>query len=327
MRVAVVGATGSLGTELLAVLDESPLGVRELVPIASERSFGIEVEFRGGVFPVETELRALRDCDLAFLCAPATVSLEAVRTVLHARVAAIDCSGALAASPEVPLVAELGVPGTVSLEAPMLAVPPGLSLACTRVLAPLARAFGISRAVATLLVSASASGAGRAAVEALAEETIALLSQQELPDPPSLGLPVAFDVLPWIGAIEDDGTTAHERGFAAVLRRTLGDASIAVTSVRSPTFCGDGAALAIETREEASLEAVLDVLGKIPGIAPAGVGPTTRAAAGSEQVHIGRVRRDASRTGGVLLWLAADSVRLTAAHAVRVAEARWAGRV
>ena len=327
MRVAVVGATGSLGTELLAVLDESPLAVRELVPIASERSFGIEVEFRGGVFPVETELAALRGCDLAFLCAPAEVSLEAVRTVLHARVAAIDCSGVLAASPEVPLVGELGVPGAVLLGAPMLAVPPGLSLACTRVLAPLARAFGISRAVATLLVSASASGAGRVAVAALAEETIALLSQQELADPPSLGLPIAFDVLPWIGTTEDDGTTAHERGFVSVLRRTLGDASIAVTSVRMPTFCGDGAALAIEMREQASLQAVLDVLGKVPGLARAGIGPTTRAAAGSELVHIGRVRYDESRPASVLLWLAADSVRVTAAHAVRVAEARSAGRV
>jgi aspartate-semialdehyde dehydrogenase len=96
--------------------------------------------------------------------------------------------------------------------------------------------------------------------------------------------------------------------------------------VRIPTFCGDGAALAIETREEASLESVLDVLGKVPGIAVAGIGPTTRAAAGSELVHVGRVRRDESRSGGVLVWLAADGVRLTAAHAVRVAEARF-GRV
>ncbi len=326
MRVAVVGATGSLGAELLAVLDESPLVVRELVPIASERSFGTEVEFRGGVFAVETELTALRGCDLAFLCAPPEVSLEAVRVALHARVVGIDCSGVLATSPEVPLVGEVDVPASISRDAPMLAVPPGLSLACTRVLAPLARAFGISRAVATLLISASASGAGRAAVEALAEETIALLSQQEVADPPALGLPIAFDVLPWIGATLDDGATAHERGFASVLRRTLGDASVAVTSVRMPTFCGDGAALAIETREDASLEAVADLLGKMAGVALAGVGPTTRAAAGSDAVHVGRVRRDGSQARGLMLWLAADGVRLTAAHAVRVAEARF-GRV
>ena len=326
MRVAIVGATGSLGVELLAVLDESALAVRELVPIATERSLGTEVEFRGGVFPVETDLAVLRGCDVAFLCAPAEASLEAVRASLHARVAAIDCSGALAAAPEVPLVGELGVPGAPSLDAPMLAVPPGLALACTRVIAPLARAFGVSRVVATLLLSASASGAGRAAIEALAEETIALLTQQEIPDEALRGHPSAFDVLPWIGSVDDDGTTAHERGFAAVLGRALGGASVAVTSMRIPTFCGDGAALAIETREDASLDGVLDLLGKIPGVALAGIGPTTRAAAGSELVHVGRVRCDGSRPGGALVWLAADGVRLTAAHAVRVAEARF-GRV
>lgn len=323
MRVAIVGATGSLGVELLAVLDESALAVRELVPIASERSLGTELEFRGGVFPVETDLAVLRGCDVAFLCAPPAASLEAVRALLRARVAAIDCSGVLAAAAEVPLVAELGEPGAPSLDAPMLAVPPGLALACMRVIAPLSRAFGVSRVVATLLLSASASGAGRAAAPALAEETIALLTQREISEPPSLGHPIAFDVLPWIGSAGDDGTTAHERGFAAVLGRALGGVSVAVTSVRIPTFCGDGAALAIETRDEASREGVLDVLGKVAGVALADIGPTTRAAAGSDLVHVGRVRRDESRPSGVLLWLAADGVRLTAAHAVRVAEARF----
>lgn len=326
MRIAIVGATGSLGTEVLAVLDESSLAVSSLVPIGTERSLGTEVEFRGGVFPVETELTALRGADFAFLCAPAAVSLEAARSLLRARVGAIDCSGALATAPEVPLVVELGVAGAPSLEAPILAVPPGLSLACARVLAPIAREFGVARVVATLVLSASATGAGRANIEALAEETIALLSQQELPDPPALGHPVAFDVLPWVGDAEDDGATAHERSFTAVLSRALGDAAVAVTSLRIPTFCGDGASLAFETREDVDPARVLDALGKVPGVALAGLGPTTRAVAGSDLVQVGRVRADTSRPGGLLAWLAADSVRLTATHAVRVAEARF-GRV
>jgi len=321
-----VGATGSLGAELLAVLDESALAVSALIPIGTERSFGTEVEFRGGVFPVETELAALRGADFAFLCAPTDVSLEAARALLRARIAAIDCSGALAAAPEVPLVVELGVAGAPALDAPILAVPPGLSLACARVLAPLAREFGVARVLATLVLSASASGAGRANIEALAEETIALLTQQELPDAPALGHPVAFDVLPWTGDVAGDGTTAHERVFAAVLGRALGDATVAVTSLRIPVFCGDGASLAIEVRETVDPVRVLDVLGKTPGVALAGHGPTTRAVAGSDLVQVGRVRADAARPGSLLVWLAADSVRLTAAHAVRVAEARF-GRV
>jgi aspartate-semialdehyde dehydrogenase len=326
VRVAIVGATGSLGSELLAVLDESELAVTALIPIATERSFGTEVEFRGGVFPVETELAALRGADFAFLCAPAAVSLEAARALLRARVGAIDCSGALATSPEVPLVVELGIAGTPPLEAPILAVPPGLSLACARVLAPLARDCGVQGVVATLLLSASASGAGRANIEALAEETIALLSQQELPDPPALGHPVAFDVLPWVGEVDAEGVTAHERTFKAVLGRALGDAPITATSLRIPAFCGDGASLAIEVRDPTTAAGVRDLLGKVPGLVVADVGPTTRAIAGSDLVQVGRVRVDASRSDLVLAWIAADSVRVTAAHAVRVAEARF-GRV
>ena len=321
MRVAIVGATGSLGGELLAVLDESPLTVCELVPFGTDRSLGGDIEFRGGVYPVETELGALRGADLAFLCAPVDASLTAARALLHARVATVDCSGALAGAPEVPLVAELGA---APLDTPILAVPPGLSLACARVLAPLARAFGVERVVATLALSASGCGAGRASIEALAEETIALLSQRELPDPPPLGQPVAFDLLPSIGAVDKDGATAHERSFAAILGRLLGGTAVAATSVRIPTFCGDGASLAVDLRDPASPAEVCDALGEVPGVALlAGDGPTTRAVAGSDLVLVGRVRCDPSRPGGVLIWLAADSVRLTAAHAVRVAEARF----
>ncbi len=111
-----------------------------------------------------------------------------------------------------------------------------------------------------------------------------------------------------------------------MLQRALGGAGVAATSLRMPTFCGDGASLAIEVRDEVAAETMLDLLRKIPGVALAELGPTTRAVAGSELVQVGRVRRDASRPGGLLAWLAADSVRLTAAHAVRVAEARF-GRV
>jgi aspartate-semialdehyde dehydrogenase len=325
MRVAIVGATGSLGGELLAVLDESTLPVDALVPIATDRSLGVDVEFRGGMFPVETGLSALRGAQLAFLCAPPEASLEAGRALLHARVPAIDCSGAFAGAPEVPLVAELGVPG-VALDAPVLAVPPGVSLAVARVLAPIARRFGVERVVATLALSASSSGMGRAAVEALAEETIALLSQQEPPDPPALGHPCAFDLLPWVGATDAGGATAHEREFAAIVARATGAAGLAVTSLRMPTFAGDGASLAIETRDAADPDGVVEELSKAAGVVLAAIGPTTRAAAGSDLVHVGRVRRDPSRASGVLLWIAVDAVRVTAAHAVRVAEARF-GRV
>jgi aspartate-semialdehyde dehydrogenase len=321
MRIAVVGATGALGAELLAALDEAELPLAKLVPIATDRSLGTDVEMRGDVVSVETELSALRGADLAFLCAPPAASLEAARLALQARIAAIDCSGALALRSEVPLVAELGVPGGAPLDAPILAVPPGVSLACARVLGPLGRAFGLRRAIATVLESAS--GSGRAGVQTLSEETIALLSQQDLPEPSALGHPVAFDVLPWAGEIDDEGTSAGERALSAVLARALGDVAIAATVVRVPVFCGEGVSLAVETGESTGLARIVELLAKTEGVDLASPAPTSRGAAGAERVHVGRLRADPSHERGVLLWLATDGLRLTAAHAVRVAEARF----
>ena len=325
MRVAVVGATGALGGELLSVLDETRLPIDALVPIATDRSLGADVEFQGMSMAVETSLAALRGADLAFLCAPPSASLEATRLCLHGKVVVVDASGALASAPEVPLVAELHVAGAPALDAPALAIPPGLALAAARVLGPLHRALGgVAHVGATLLASASA--AGRAGVSALSDETIALLSQSDAPDPPALGHPIAFDVLPWDGAIDDTDTTPGERAFETVIGRVLGGAPVSATALRVPVFCGDSAVLAVEATGPATVAAAIEALAKAEGLELGAPAPTTRAAAGSADVHVGRIRRDPARERGVLLWLAADGLRLTAAHAVRVAEARF-GRV
>lgn len=324
MRVAVVGATGALGGELLAVLDESSLPITELVPIATDRSLGTDVEMRGASLPVETSLDALRGAQLAFLCAPPAASLEATRLCLHARIPVIDGSGALALAPEVPLAMSHDASEPGLRDAAAIAIAPGASLAAARALAPIARAFGAARVTATLLESVS--GAGRAGVHALSEETIALLSQHDAPDPPALGHPVAFDVLPWIGELDPSGECDGERRFAGVVGRALGGVPVAVTAVRMPVFCGEGIALAIETTSIPSAGGALEALAKEPGIELGAIAPTTRAAAGSADVHVGRVRVDPTREFGLLLWVVADGLRLSAAQAVRVAEARF-GRV
>ena len=116
LRVAIVGATGALGSELLACLDASALKISELRPVATDCSLGQEIEFRGETCPVETELRSLRGLDLVFLCAPPAASLDFAREALRSQVSAIDLSGALAANDDVPLrmavfgEPELGVP-------------------------------------------------------------------------------------------------------------------------------------------------------------------------------------------------------------------------
>ncbi|HSJ97469.1 MAG TPA: Asd/ArgC dimerization domain-containing protein [Myxococcota bacterium] len=324
LRVAVVGATGALGSEVLAAIDAARLPVAALLPIGTDRSLGAEIEFGGRSAPVLTDASALEGADVVFVCTPAAAALDWIAEAVRRRVLAIDLSGALyaseslAASPE--LARLLDTP-----DAPLVAPPPGPALAWLRVLAPLHQGLaGVQRVVGTALVSAS--GSGRAGVEALHAETVALLSQSgDDDDLPALDHPIAFDVLPWAGTIGDDGASEAERALAASLRRGLGaEAALAVSVARVPTFCGDAASLAIECGAPAEPARVRELLRKARDVELVDDprGPTTRGAAGLERVLVGRVRRDPSRPGAVLLWLAADSARLAAADAVRTAIGR-----
>lgn len=328
LRVAISGATGTLGTELLSVLDTRRFPIGELVALCTERSSGESLEFQGEIFEVGTEPGRLRGCDIAFLCSPPAASLDLLRLALQLEVPCIDCSGALAGRPEVPLVvADVGCPPE-ALTQPVMASPASAALAWAPVLAPLAAAAGLRRVVATALVSVS--GGGRLAIEALSSETIALFNQQDLPEPPHFGRPLAFDVLPAVGEVEEDGSTAAESALARDLRRLLGEGTgVAVTTVRVPTFAGDAAALCIETVQSLDPREARAVLAKAPGVELWDVdaeGPNTRATAGREVTLVGRLRRDPSHERGLLLWLAADGLHLAAVNAVRLAEARLAAR-
>jgi aspartate-semialdehyde dehydrogenase len=324
LRVAVAGATGTLGAELLTVLDGRRFPVGSLVPLAGEGSAGESLEFQGEIYDVGTEPARLRGCDLAFLCAPAAISLDLVRLALHLEVPCIDLSGALSPQAAVPLlVADLGCAAD-ALAQPVLAAPASAALAWAPVLAPLARAVGLRRLVATAMTSVS--GGGRLGIEALSAETIALFNQQDVPEPPYFGRPVAFDLLPAVGDVEEDGRTGAEASLSRDLHRLLGaDLAISVTSVRVPTFVGDAAALCVQTREPLDPREARELLLKATGVELWDVdaeGPNSRATGGRDVTLVGRLRRDPSCDNGLLLWVAADTLHLAAVNAVKLAEAR-----
>jgi aspartate-semialdehyde dehydrogenase len=324
LRVAVAGATGTLGGELLSVLDARRFPVGAIVPLAGERSSGESLEFQGEIYEVGTEPARIRSCDLLFLCAPPGHSLDLVRLALQLEVPCIDLSGALSPQPAVPLlVADVGIP-TELLTQPVLAAPATSALAWATVLAPIARAAGLRRIVGTML--ASVSGGGRLGIEALSEETISLFNQQDLPDPPYFGRPVAFDLLPAVGEVEEDGSTAAESALAHDLHRLLGEGvGVALSSVRVPTIAGDAATLCIETETALDPREARALLAKATGVELWDVdaeGPNTRATAGRDVTLVGRLRRDPSCEHGLLLWLAADTLHLAAVNGVKLAEAR-----
>jgi len=326
-RVAVIGATGTLGSDVIAVLEEREYPVAELVPVATDNSLGEEVSIRGESLPVLAGEVSLRAADVAFLCLPPEAAGPWVRRALQAEVPCIDLTGAMAGVADVPVVAaDLGPPAE-RLRQPLVVSPPGFTLAWALALAPLQARFGVARVIGTSLEPAS--GVGRAGIRALEAEVVALFNQEEAPESSVFAGPVAFDCVPELGHPEDAfAPTPAEARLAGLVQALLGaPIPIAATRVRVPTFSGIGASLAVELARDAAPEDVRAALLEAPGVElrdPAALGPTTRDAAARDQVLVGRLRRDPTSPRGMLLWLAADPVRLTATNAVRIAEARLA---
>lgn len=324
LRIAIAGASGAVGSELVQVLGERRFPVAELLPFATERSLGRDVEFGDEVIAIEAEAPPLRGLDLLFVCTPRGAALDLVRAALHAEVPCIDLSGALATSLEVPLGLADRSPAAELVGAPLVAAPSGCALSWGRLLAAVDDAAGLERVVGTVLQSALHAGARGA--EALSEETIAILSQQDLPEPEVFAGPIAFDCQPRDAA--DDGAPADgelERVVARVLGRSVPlDAQL----VQVPAFVGEASSIVVELRRDVAPEALCEALEKTAGIARHAAietllgGPTLRDAAGSDDVLFGAVRRARARERALSLWFAADPVRIAAVNAVRLAEVR-----
>ncbi len=324
VRVGLVGAAGMLGREVLSVLERRKAPVMELVPIGSEGSVGDGIDYQSEDLPLrppETELKGL---DWVFLCAPVEASREHARRALHAEVPALDLSGAFAAEPGVALLDVERLPEEPAPEdaAPLVSVAGGAALAISRVLAPLDAALRLTDVQITLLESAST--AGHRAFTALSTETVALLSQQEAPEPEALPWPLAFDVHAATDEEDVEGRSAAEAALAPQLERLVReDLDFDCTILRIPTFTGEGALLSLGFEAATKPADVEACLGSAAGVEALGANPAalrTRAATGREDVLVGRVRPQPA--GRIQLWLAADTQRLTADNAVRLAERR-----
>jgi aspartate-semialdehyde dehydrogenase len=202
--------------------------------------------------------------------------------------------------------------------------PPGEVLPLALALRPIAAAAGVSRMVGTVLEAASATG--RDGIDSLYRETLAIFNQDDPPEPGSAGRPVAFDCLPATGPVGAGGVTEREARTARVLARLLErDVAVALTLVQVPAFIGLAASLALELDEPLEPKLAEERLAEAPGVDlwPGEPGDLTlRVASGRDAVIVGRVRRDPSRERGLLLWLAADTLRLAAVNAVALVPER-----
>jgi aspartate-semialdehyde dehydrogenase len=325
-RIALAGATGTLGQEVLAVLGDRRFPISDLKAFATERSIAEEIDYCGETYPVASECPPLRGLDLLVVCTPRGPALDLVRESLRAGVPLIDCTGVLAGAEEVPIyVADLCSPKTIR-DVPAVASPAGVALSWSHVLAAVEGAAGIERVVGTTLYSATR--VGRAGIEALSEETVKLLNQQSLPHSEVFPARVAFDCFPLPGEGEPDSDRSAPLEFEVAndLRRIISkDLQVAATAVQVPTFAGEGSSLAIQTEKPLSVAYAREVFEKAPGLeiwdeddAPL----STRDTAGRDVALVTRVRPNPSCENGILLWLAADTLRLAAVNAAKIAETR-----
>ena len=329
LRVAVLGATGSVGGELLSVLEERGFPIRGLRVFASEESAGLEVEFRGEDLPVETPTPdALRGFDAIFNCASAQL-VDTVLETAERSSCLIDLSGALELDATVPLVCPgLSFPSEAQ-SAAMLAIPRGAAAGIGLSLGPIAREVGIARV--TIVVLESASGEGRRGIHEFTEQTVNILNAMTGDEPVSSRFPrsLAFDCLPLVGLALEGGESSEERRLAHVLRRLLAQPALPVesTRVRVPIFGGSLACVHAELAGEIELEALHALWEKQPEIELVADDdlPTPRAAMARDRIFTGRVRHIDADPRRLAFVLAMDDLRYGSAVAAVVAAERRFG--
>jgi aspartate-semialdehyde dehydrogenase len=328
-RVAVVGATGLVGETMIKVLEERSFPVKELFPLASNRSLGRSVEFRGRHYAVE-ELAGFdfSRADIGFFSAGSEISAEFAPKAAAAGCIVIDNTAQFRYDDDIPLVVPEVNPHAVALfrNRNIIANPNCSTIQMVVALKPIHDVACIERInVATYQ---SVSGAGKDAVEELAGQTAALMNGKPVTNRVS-PKQIAFNCVPQIDQFQDNGYTREEMKMFWETRKILEDPNIRVnaTTVRVPVFYGHSEAVHIETRRKITADQARELLRKAPGVEvldePRSGGYPTAATEGANRdaVYVGRIREDISHERGLDLWIVADNVRKGAAtNSVQIAE-------
>ena len=329
-RVCVLGATGLVGETMIRVLEEHDFPVSELLPLASSRSLGRRVEFRGRHIPViDVEKFDWTRAQIGLFSAGAEVSRHYAPLAAAAGCVVIDNTSEFRYEDDIPLVVpEVNAHAIGEYKKRGIIANPNCStIQMVVALKPIHDAVGIERInVATYQ---SVSGAGKEAVDELASQTTALMSGLD-PDPPQvIAKRIAFNVVPQIDKFQDNGYTKEEMKMFWETQKIMEDRSIRVnaTAVRVPVFFGHSEAVHIETRKKITADAARELLRKAPGIVvlddrkPGGYPTAATEAANQDTVYVGRIREDISHERGLNLWIVSDNIRKGAAtNSVQIAE-------
>jgi aspartate-semialdehyde dehydrogenase len=324
--VAIVGATGAVGEEMRRVLEQRNFPVGSLKLLASSRSIGKEVVFRGEKFKVE-ELKPerLKGVEIVLSSPGASVSKVYVPEAIKLGCVIVDNTSAFRMEPDVPLVVPEVNPHAIKRHKGVIANPNCSTIQMVVALKPLHDAAKIKRVVVSTYQSVS--GTGMKAIIELREQTRALMNGEKYP-PQVYPHQIAFNVLPQIDAFLDNGYTKEEMKMVNETRKIMEDDSIKVsaTTVRVPVYRGHSESVNIEFASEMTPEQARRILSKAPGVTVVddpsnSLYPLAINCDGLDDIFVGRIRGDDTVPYGLNIWIVSDNLRKGAAlNAVQIAE-------
>ena len=326
-RVVIVGATGAVGTVALEVLAEREFPMRSLRLTASPRSAGKRLLFAGEAIAVEeTTPEVLTECDIAFVSATDDISREMGAAARQSRCVVVDDSGVWRMDGNVPLVIPEINADDVAGHQGILSIPNCATTPVAMVLAALRKAAPVVRLVAATYQSVT--GTGAAALTEMEGQARAALGNGEAPPPAEYPHPIAFNLLPHIGALRENGYYSEETKMLNETRKILHQPALQVsaTCVRVPVRVCHSAALNIQFEQPVSVAQARALLEAHAGIVvvddPAEARyPMPLDCAGRDEVFVGRIREDTALPNGIALWSVCDNLRKGAAtNAVQIAE-------
>ena len=327
MKVAVVGATGLVGSKMLQVLAERNFPVTELIPVASEKSVGKEVEFKGKKYKVVSMMDAIAAKPaVAIFSAGGSTSLEWAPKFAEAGITVIDNSSAWRMDPAKPLIVPEINADILTANDKIIANPNCSTIQMVVALNPLYKKYGIKRIVVSTYQSVT--GTGVKAVEQLRGERVKEVKGESSDYPMAYKYPIDLNVIPQIDVFLDNGYTKEEMKMVNETCKIMRDNSIRVTAtaVRIPVMGGHSEAVNVEFDKDFDLDEVKTLLQSSPGVVV--VDDTTRQqypmpmdAHEKDDVFVGRLRRDESQPNTLNMWVVSDNLRKGAAtNAVQIAE-------
>ena len=325
-HIAVVGATGAVGTELMRVLERRAFPVAKLRAISSQRSAGKRISFLNENVPVEQLSNdSFKNVDIAFFSAGSEISRTIVPKARDAGAVIIDNSPAFRMDPDVPLVIPEINGDDVRNHRGIIANPNCTAAVGLMAIYPLHRVFGVQRVIGASYQAVS--GTGARAITELNEQVHASVEKREA-KPEVYPHPIAFNVLPHIGSSLTSGYTSEEEKFQSEGRKImhLPEFRASVTCVRVPVYRAHSVAISAEFSRPVSIDQAREVLAKAPGLellddTPNNSYPMPLFMAGRDNCAVGRLRRDCAFENGLAFWVCGDQLLKGAAlNAVQIAE-------